>query len=194
MEKYKIILASSSPRRIEILKNNGINPVVIAPSVDESLPQNISPQEAVMQLSLKKALSVEAEINAGAIKEKALIIGADTLVYLDKIIGKPKDKDEAFAILSHLRGKEHFVTTGVAILNTWTGEEKVFFETTRVFFKNYSDQDILEYIETKEPYDKAGGYAIQGAWGSKVDYIMGDKDNVIGFPWFRIKKELCSYL
>jgi septum formation protein len=144
----------------------------------------------MMGLALKKALSVEARISSRLIEENSLIIGADTVVFLEKIIGKPKDKEEAYDILNHLRGREHFVATGVAILKAGTGEKKVFCETTKVFFKNYSDEDILSYIETDEPYDKAGGYAIQGAWGDRVDYIIGDRNNVVGFPWRRIKEEI----
>jgi septum formation protein len=194
MEKYKIILASSSPRRIEMLKNNGINPVIIPPQVEEDLPLNIDPQDAVMRLALKKALYVESIAQAEYSKEPALIIGADTIVFLERIIGKPKNREEAYNILAHLRGKEHFVATGVAILKAGTDEKRVFCEVTNVCFKDYSDEEILAYIDTEEPYDKAGGYAIQGAWGDKIDYIRGDYDNVVGFPWARIKQELDRFL
>jgi septum formation protein len=190
MEKFKIILASSSPRRIEMLKKNGINPVAIPPQVDESLPLNIDPKEAVMHLALKKAEYVESMVRSEYAEEPALIIGADTIVFLERIIGKPKNREEAYSILAHLRGKEHFVATGVVILKAGTDEKRVFCEVTNVRFKNYSDDEILAYIDTKEPYDKAGGYAIQGAWGDKIEYIIGDYDNVVGFPWTRIKEEL----
>ncbi len=193
MEKYKIILASSSPRRIEMLKKNGISPIIIPPDVDEDLPLNIDPKDAVMHLALKKAQYVETIARDRYSKEPSLVIGADTVVFLDRIIGKPKNREEAFAILDHLRGREHFVATGVAILKAGTNENKAFCEITKVFFKNYSDEDIRAYIATEEPYDKAGGYAIQGAWGDKVDHIVGDYDNVIGFPWTRIKQELNQF-
>jgi len=126
MEKYKLILASSSPRRIEMLRKNGIDPVIIPPDVDEDLPLNMDPKEAVMHLALKKARYVETIAIDRYSKEPSLVIGADTVVYLDRIIGKPKDREEAFAILDHLRGREHFVATGVAILKAGTGERKVF--------------------------------------------------------------------
>ncbi len=193
MEKYKLILASSSPRRIEMLRKNGIDPVIIPPDVDEDLPLNMDPKEAVMHLALKKARYVETIAIDRYSKEPSLVIGADTVVYLDRIIGKPKDREEAFAILDHLRGREHFVATGVAILKAGTGEKKVFCDITKVFFKNYSDEDIRAYIDTEEPYDKAGGYAIQGAWGKMVTHIIGDYDNVMGFPWTRIKQELNQF-
>ncbi|NLT47894.1 MAG: septum formation protein Maf [Clostridiales bacterium] len=193
MEKYKLILASSSPRRIEMLRKNGIDPVIIPPDVDEDLPLNMDPKEAVMHLALKKARYVETIAIDRYSKEPSLVIGADTVVYLDRIIGKPKDREEAFAILDHLRGREHFVATGVAILKAGTGERKVFCDITKVFFKNYSDEDIRAYIDTEEPYDKAGGYAIQGAWGKMVTHIIGDFNNVMGFPWTRIKQELDQF-
>ena len=193
MEKYKLILASSSPRRIEMLRKNGIDPVIIPRDVDEDLPLNMDPKEAVMHLALKKARYVETIAIDRYSKEPSLVIGADTVVYLDRIIGKPKDREEAFAILDHLRGREHFVATGVAILKAGTGERKVFCDITKVFFKNYSDEDIRAYIDTEEPYDKAGGYAIQGAWGKMVTHIIGDFNNVMGFPWTRIKQELDQF-
>ena len=205
MEKYKIILASSSPRRIEMLKKNGIDPVVIPSYVDESLPVNMDPREAVMTLALKKAQYVDSLVTEGGLPaapgictassdEPRLILGADTIVFLDRIIGKPRDRGEAYEILDQLRGKEHFVATGVAILKAGTNERRIFCEITKVFFKDYSDEEIRTYIETDEPYDKAGGYAIQGAWGDKVERIEGDYDNVVGFPWARIKKELDCFV
>ncbi|MDI9494409.1 MAG: Maf family protein [Bacillota bacterium] len=194
MEKIKIILASSSPRRIEMMKKNGINPIIIPPRIEEDLPSNMDPKEAVMQLALKKARYVEAAIRSEYTEEPAFIIGADTVVFLDRIIGKPKDRWEAYNILNHLRGKEHFVATGFAILKAGSGEERVFCEVTDVRFKNYTDEEIHAYIDTDEPYDKAGGYAIQGAWGDKIEYIRGDYDNVVGFPWTRIKRELDAFI
>lgn len=193
MENYKIVLASSSPRRIEILKKNGIDPIIIPPDTDEALPINIDPKDAVMRLALKKAQCVEPAAIALCKKEPLLIIGADTIVFLERIIGKPKNREEAYKTLEHLRGREHFVATGVAILSAGTDKKRVFCETTRVCFKYYSDADIMAYIQTEEPYDKAGGYAIQGAWGEKVERISGDYDNVMGFPWARIKLELSQF-
>lgn len=193
MKSTTIVLASSSPRRIEMLKKKGIEPVIICPNADENLSDETEPKEAVMQLALRKAKSVEPAVKERFRSGGAIIIAADTVVYLDRIIGKPRDREDAFAILHHLRGKEHFVATGVAILEPVTGSKKVFCEVTRVGFRDYPDSDINSYIDTEEPYDKAGGYAIQGGWGKNVAYIVGDYDNVIGFPWTRIKKELESF-
>jgi septum formation protein len=177
-----------------MMKKNGINPIIIPPRIEEDLPSNMDPKEAVMQLALKKARYVETAIRSEYTEEPAFIIGADTVVFLDRIIGKPRDRREAYNILDHLRGKEHFVATGVAILKAGSGEKRVFCEVTDVRFKNYTDEEILAYIDTDEPYDKAGGYAIQGAWGDKIECIRGDYDNVVGFPWTRIKRELDAFI
>ncbi|NLP30917.1 MAG: septum formation protein Maf [Clostridiales bacterium] len=189
MDKKQIILASSSPRRIKMLKENGINPMIISPDIDENLPEGLDLRQSVMFLALKKALYVEnlfLETN----DLNNIIIAADTIVYCDKIIGKPETKEEAFEILSFLRNKSHWVATGVAILRAGSNVRKAFYELTEVFFKDYKDEDIIEYINTSEPYDKAGGYAIQGSWGKYIDRIIGDLDNVIGFPWSRIEQEM----
>jgi len=187
---YKIVLASSSPRRIEILKIHGFDPIVIHPSTDENIREVNNPEDMVKELAFRKAKSVEAAVIARFSHEPCIIIGADTVVFLDDIIGKPKDRADAYRILHYLNGKEHYVATGVALLNTKTKAQKVFHEITKVGFKSYPDDDICAYIDTAEPYDKAGGYAIQGGWGKNIAYISGDYNNVVGFPWDRIKYEL----
>lgn len=202
MYKDIIVLASSSPRRIEMMQQNGIDPVIISPEVDETLPEGLDMKQSVMYLALKKALYAESFIpdnksndvsfccenryNAG----NTIIIAADTVVYADRVIGKPGDINDAYEILSFLRNRMHYVATGVAVIKAGTPERKIFCEITEVHFKDYSDKDIYEYIATDEPYDKAGGYAIQGTWGKYTDHIVGDLNNVIGFPWDRIKSEI----
>ena len=199
MKDTTIILASGSPRRIEIMKSNGIDPIVISPSVDEHIPDDLNIDQAVMFLALKKALSVEETIvrqrgmGLSETDSQYLIIAADTLIYYDKIIGKPKDKGEAYEIISTLRNNMHYVVTGLAILRVGTPERKVFCEVTEVYFKHYSDAEIEAYIATEEPYDKAGGYAIQGSWEKHIEHINGDFNNVVGFPWTRIQYELNNY-
>ena len=204
MKNENIILASSSPRRIEMMEAPGINPIIIKPDCSETLPANIGMQDAVMFLSLKKALNVEAKLlsesccralqNSGKRKcgisdEPPYIIAADTIVYKDGIIGKPHDADDALQILKKLRNSSHFVATGIAIIQTGRPKRKVFCEVTEVFFKNYSDAMLAEYVKTDEPYDKAGGYAVQGTFGNYIERINGDINNVIGFPWDRIARE-----
>jgi len=193
MKDYNIILASSSPRRIEMLIEDGINPIIIKPEVDESIKVQMNMEDTVMFLALKKAISVEITLLNQIVNENSIIIGADTIVYSDRIIGKPETRKEAFDILSELNGKSHLVATGVALIEPFSERRKVFCEITKVYFKKYSESDILAYINTYEPYDKAGGYAIQGAWGKYIDHIEGDFENVIGFPLARIKKEINDF-
>lgn len=192
-----IILASSSPRRIEIMKKNGYDPIIMPPEVDETLPRDIGMRDSVMYLALKKALSVESALlgfdfggTPAYLPENPIIIAADTIVYKDGIIGKPIDKQHAFEILAYLRGEPHFVATGVAMIKAGQPIRKVFCEVTKVFFKEYTDEEILDYINTDEPYDKAGAYAIQGTFGKYIHHIDGELDNVIGFPWSKIQENL----
>lgn len=184
-KELSIVLASSSQRRIDMFKKNGYTPKILAPNIAEDMPKGISPQEGAMFLALKKALSVEKLCEDGDI-----IIGADTIVLLDEVIGKPLSQADAYRILSLLKGKTHRVITGVAILKARALQRVAFYETTYVTFTDYTEKDIMDYIQTEEPYDKAGGYAIQGAFGKYVKCIQGDRDNVIGLPWERVVNEL----
>lgn len=201
-----IILASGSPRRIEMMKKHGYSPLVMPADIDEALPCEMGMEESVMFLALKKALFVEKKVlgknfngspvfSIDGFWENPLIIAADTIVYFDAlgIIGKPKDKIEAFNILKSLNGNRHYVATGVAIIEAGKPQRKAFCEVTEVQFNEYTDEDILAYVNTDEPYDKAGGYAIQGAWGAHVDYYKGDYDNIVGFPWTRIEQVLSTF-
>ena len=177
-----IVLASASPRRREMFAREGI-PVRICPSGDEEhLPMELAPETTVMFLALCKALDVAA-------REKGLIVAADTVVVADgKIMGKPADEEEAFAVLSMLRERTHQVITGVCLIDNRAepAEKRCLFEMTDVVFGTYSDEELLAYVRTGEPYDKAGGYAIQETFGKYIDRIEGDRDNVIGFPMSRV--------
>ncbi|QAT43043.1 Maf family protein [Aminipila luticellarii] len=191
MNKNHIILASSSPRRIDIMHQHGIHPVIIPANVDESIPEGADMEDAVMYLALKKALFVEEKIRTEEKEQdkNSVIIAADTVVYKDRIIGKPKDRQDAFEILWSLKGKMHEVATGVCILQAGTTIRHCFCEITKVFFKDFTEEELNAYLDTPEPYDKAGAYAIQGAFAQYVDHIEGDLNNVIGFPWDRIQLE-----
>ena len=174
----KIILASASPRRIEIMKKHGFKPEIVPAHIDEVLPFSMSSEASVMYLALKKALNVSLRVSYS----NSILIAADTVVIFEnKIIGKPKTQEEAFTILKDMRGKRHHVITGVCILETYL------YEKTAVYFKQYSDAELISYTKTPEPYDKAGGYAIQGTFGKYVDHIEGDYNNVVGLPWLSIK-------
>ncbi|QOX63165.1 septum formation protein Maf [Anoxybacterium hadale] len=192
----RIILASSSPRRIELLKACGIEPIIIPPSgVSEDLSLPLSMEQAVMYLALKKGLYSEKiylsqyESDDSALTP-AVLIAADTIVFKNGMIGKPLDRADAAATLKRLRNSSHYVATGVSLIKPGTNKRSVFFDVTEVFFKDYSDEEIDQYLDTQEPWDKAGSYAIQGYWGKHISHFAGSYDNVIGFPWGLIQSIL----
>ena len=194
------ILASGSPRRIEMMQANGFEPRVMPSHIDESLPVHSGMTETVTFLALKKARDVELRYlaeaeqnpqNCASQEKPPVIIAADTIVYYDgEIMGKPENKEDGFRMLSALRNQVHYVVTGVALVEAGAQNTRVFYEITRVYFTDYSDEELLAYLDTDEAYDKAGGYAIQGHFARYVDHFEGDYDNVVGFPWKRIMKEL----
>ena len=176
----KIILASKSPRRKEILETMGVEFEIDVADVDEGVDESLSPLEAVCEISKRKAEAV-SQRHTG----EKIIISADTVVVIDgRIIGKPKDKEDAFAILKGLSGKTHEVYTGFTIFGN--GKSKTDYEVTKVHFKELCDDDIKRYIETGEPMDKAGAYGIQQKGNLFVEYIHGDYYNVVGFPISKI--------
>jgi len=185
------ILASGSPRRIEMMKKHGIRPVVHPAEIDENIPPEHGMCQTVMFLALKKAKAVEAEYLASDGKAP-IIIAADTIVYKDEIMGKPEDREDAFRMICSLRNDVHFVVTGCALVEAGMQNARVFAEITKVFVKDFSDEELNAYLDTDEPYDKAGAYAIQGIFSKHIDHIEGDYDNVVGFPWERIEKELAK--
>jgi septum formation protein len=180
-----IILASQSPRRRELIKYITTDFVAKSSDVDETLPNEISPSDAVLYLSKIKAEPFK--------NEEDIVIGADTVVAIDgKILGKPCDKSDAKNMLKMLSGKEHSVFTGVTIIKNC--KEKSFFVETKVKFYQLSENDINNYISTNEPMDKAGAYAIQGFGSLLVEKINGDYFNVVGLPISRLHKELKEFL
>lgn len=183
-----IILASNSPRRKELLERIGITDfTVAAPNVDESVEDGLSPAEIVEQLSLRKARATAKKAGPSD-----LIIAADTVVALDgAVLGKPRDKGAAFAMLTALSGREHHVFTGVTVLR---GEEAAtLHEETAVTFRQLTPEEIRGYIATGEPMDKAGAYGIQGIGALLVSGIRGDYCNVMGLPVFRLGQILSSF-
>ncbi|CUS77599.1 septum formation protein [Candidatus Kryptonium thompsonii] len=173
-----IVLASTSPRRQNLLKQLGLNFIVHPSGIEENLSQASSPEEYVLTLSRKKAIEVAKNYN------DALIISADTIVVLDgEIINKPKDPDEARQMLKKLSGKTHKVYTGFTILDTKTSKIYSDFEVTDVKFRELEDDEIEQYIATGSPFDKAGAYGIQDDYGAVfVERINGCFYNVVGFP------------
>lgn len=194
MNKETIILASGSPRRIDMMREHGYDPMVMPSDVDETLPFVMSVEDAVIYLARKKAHSVEKKLDPSLLAKKPVIVAADTVVYNGKIIEKPKDEDDAFAILSSLSGKKHQVVTGVVLLRAGTKQEKTFYEISEVLFRPIPEDELRAYVKTPEPYDKSGGYAVKGTFSKYVDQIIGDTDNITGLPWKRTEEELKKFL
>lgn len=187
----KIILASSSPRRIEMMKKHGYETMIIPADIDESLDRSIPAKDAVMFLALKKALAVEKDVlSSNPELSGKVLIAADTVVYKDEILGKPLDRENAKRMLKTLSATEHYVSTGVCIMRIGTSNKEVFCDTTKVFCKPLSDEDIEEYLDTPEPYDKAGAYAIQGIFSKHIAGYEGSFNTVVGFPIEIIKEKL----
>jgi len=181
----KIILASGSPRRIEMMKNNGYDPVIAPADVDETLPFDMDPSSAVMYLALKKATYTDGLFADD--EADRITIAADTIVVDgNKIMGKPENKKDAFEMLSSLRNRNHQVMTGVCIIDSVSGQKTCICDITEVYFTDYSNEELDVYLDTDEPYDKAGAYAIQGTFAKYIQRFEGDYDNVVGFPWYRI--------
>ncbi|WP_092043822.1 Maf family protein [Butyrivibrio sp. TB] len=228
----KIVLASGSPRRRELMQQAGLSFEVKPATGEEIITSNI-PQEVVKELSFQKAAEIFAQETGSKVKrdeiiflsdkilqelsvngnfdkkssdkfgnfsegdiQSPVVIGADTVVsYKQKILGKPKDKDDARNMISGIQGDKHEVYTGVTVL--WKQDDKVhslvFAEETLVFVYPMTDEQIEGYISTDEPYDKAGAYGIQGMFGVYVKGIHGDYNNVVGLPIARLYQALMNY-
>lgn len=196
----QIILASQSPRRKELLEQIGLE-FEICPAKGEEIITKTIPEEVVMELSKQKAEEVAAMVSSYSKQHKdittpsdILVIGADTVVAYDgKILGKPKDEADAKATLTMLSGNTHSVFTGVTLVlidKSGRAGEIVFYEKTDVKMHKMSEAEIDRYIETGEPMDKAGSYAIQGKCAIYIEKIDGDYNNVVGLPITRIYQEL----
>ncbi len=170
----RVILASQSPRRKELMQLLGVAFEVQAAQVDENMDPDKPAQQEVARVSLKKALAVPHT-------PEDVVIAADTIVVCDgKVLGKPKDEDDAFRMLTLLCAREHQVMTGLSVLHA--GRQVSCTEVTQVQFANITQAQIRKYIATKEPMDKAGSYAIQGGAALFVERICGDYFNVVGLP------------
>ena len=184
----KIILASQSPRRKELLERMGIKDFeTISPNVDESAFHGLPPEELVRRLSAEKAAAV-----AGKVGEDAVVIAADTVVALEgAVLGKPADELDAFKMLSALSGVRQQVYTGVTVCRG--GEKQTAHEVTDVTFRELSEREIEDYISTGEPMDKAGAYGIQGYGALLIQGISGDYYNVMGLPVCRLSGMLSRF-
>jgi septum formation protein len=183
-----VVLASSSPRRKELLEKIGLKFTVDPVDIDEKLPLNHDPLRLAKSISLKKALAASSR------HPGALVIAADTFGVIDgKLLGKPADKAQAVAMLEEMSGNCHRVITGFTVIDGVTGRTVSRAVQTMVYFRNLSSSEITEYVNTGEPLDKAGAYAIQGLGALLVDRIDGDYYNVIGLPLSALAVELRKF-
>ncbi|NLC86965.1 MAG: septum formation protein Maf [Bacteroidales bacterium] len=186
---YKIILASNSPRRKELLAGIDVDyELKMLPDIDESFPETMQVDEVAEYLAKKKATAYLPELN-----DDELLITADTIVLLDEmVIGKPADEDDAIRMLKLLSGRTHRVITGVCM--TSKKREVSFSDTAYVTFGSLSDEEIRYYVSKYKPYDKAGSYGVQEWIGYvAVERIEGSYFNVMGFPIFKVYKELKQF-
>lgn len=187
--KRTVILASASPRRRELLMQVGIIPEVV-PSHVEELVTKTQPEEVVMELSAQKAEDVAAAYWKDE-REDLVIIGSDTVVAAEgEILGKPKDEEDAVRMVSMIQGTTHQVYTGVTMIFVKTGERVTFAEKADVHVYPMTEEQIRQYVATKEPMDKAGGYGIQGYFAAYIKGISGDYNSVVGLPVGRVCQEL----
>lgn len=176
-----IILASASSRRKEILGNMKLKFSIIKSDIDEVIYEGESPTQAVMRLAFEKCMDIASK------HEQDLVIGADTIVVLDdKILGKPKDEKEAYDMIKSLSNNTHQVITGIGLINLGNNKKVIDYVVSNVKFKDLSEEDIIDYINTKESLDKAGAYGIQGYGAMLVEEIRGDYFNIVGLPISRL--------
>lgn len=182
----KLILASASPRRAEVLRDAGYHFTVLSSAIDETPYPDESPQDLVLRLAQTKA-----DLAAARAVGPAILIAADTEVVLDgHIFGKPRSSDDARSMLEKLSGRLHTVLTGIALVRLPDVERRSFVESTLVQFAPLSDEEIGRYLATGEPHDKAGAYAIQGYAARYIPRIEGCYFNVVGLPVARIQHAL----
>jgi septum formation protein len=184
----KLILASTSPRRAEILHDAGFSFIVVSSAIDETALPGESPSQLVQRLA-----DAKAELVAARAAGPAIVLAADTAVTLEgRIFGKPRSSDDARHMLEQLSGRTHAVVTGVTLIRLPDAERRTFVESTLVHFAQLSAEEITRYLATEEPHDKAGAYAIQGRAGRYIPRIEGDYFNVVGLPLSRVTQALAD--
>lgn len=187
MKPDRIVLASGSPRRKQLLEQVGMKFDIIVSDVEEIVTKTL-PKDVVCELSAQKAQAVYDRLED---TNNVLVIGADTVVSAEnRILGKPHDRDDAFRMLKLIQGESHSVFTGVTLIHNDTAE--TFAVETKVHVMPMTDEQIYAYIDTKEPIDKAGAYGIQGRFAAYVSGIDGDYNNVVGLPVAAICDKLRS--
>lgn len=185
----KLILASASPRRKELLENLGYVFQIIPADIDETINGTKSPKEIVKELALQKATYVADSVNYPAI-----IIGSDTIVVVDNtILGKPENNEDACNMLKLLSGRSHQVISGIAIIDNKSNKNIVDSISSDVYFRTISKEEITSYVKTGEPMDKAGAYAIQGLASTFIEKINGCYNNIVGLPIFKVTQALKEF-
>jgi len=174
---FPLVLASEYSSKINVLRLLGLIFTVDSPNIDEDIDMALNPEKMVRELARRKANAISVRY------PKSLVLGADTVIVQNGyIIGKPKDRNDAHRVIAMLSGKTHEVITGLTIEESWSNLVTERLSTTRVTFRPLSNQTIRRYIATKEPFGKAGSYAIQGAGSLLVEKIEGEYSNVLGLP------------
>jgi septum formation protein len=188
LNKYRIILASRSPRRQQILRDLGLRFDVATRDYPETYPENLTGSEIAMYLAKEKSKCFKDKIS-----DDEIVITADTIVWCNnRVLGKPSDKEDAIGMIRDLAGNTHEVITGVSILSS--ARERTFYDSTKVTFEALSDEEINYYIEKFRPYDKAGAYGIQEWIGlAACSRIEGSYFNVVGLPVQKLYKELRDF-
>ncbi len=191
--KPKLILASESPRRRQLLTEAGFSFDVVPVKVSEIPDKNLNVNDQILDIARRKARHAYALLKASR-NDEFIVISADTEVIWDGApLGKPLDRDDAYRILKLLSGNVHEVLTAVCIISSPSSQEVSQVETTKIFFKTLSDDEIWTYIDTKEPMDKAGAYGIQGHGGKFVEKYEGPFDNVVGLPISVVRDLLAKF-
>ena len=177
MKQLRLVLASKSPRRKELLQLLGL-PFEVIVSEEEEIITSTNPAKVTEELACQKAAAVADLLDAG------IVIGADTVVAADgKILGKPKDRADARAMITMLQARSHMVYTGVCLVDSTDRKHSLCFHTgTKVNVAPMTEEEVEEYIRTEEPYDKAGGYGIQGLFAKYIEGVEGDYFTVVGLP------------
>ena len=185
MGRFDLVLASASPRRLELLRGLGLSPLVRPPRIDERERRGEAMQQCVLRLAREKGRAVVRTLDRSA--RPAVVLAADTVVALEgRALGKPRDADDARAMLAALSGRDHEVWTGVFLHRTDDASEASGADTTRVFFRRYDEDTIRRYVDTGEPLDKAGAYGIQGGGAKFAERLEGSWSNVVGLPLERL--------
>ena len=199
LKNCRFILASASPRRKDLVRQIGIDPVILPADADETVPEGLADPPEIVKLLAERKADAAAAANVFNSSDAVVLLAADTVVALgDTIFGKPGSPEEAFRMLKTLAGRRHTVYTGIALRAYDSRQEPMCSAldvcATDVYFSDLSDEEILSYIDSGEPFDKAGGYAIQGLFAKHIDRIDGDYSNVVGLPLPLVYHHLKSIL